>query len=95
MSSLIIRNDWEHFDERLDEALPSDAYNSVSPIHVAPNQPDSDTLVLRRFSPSSMEIKFRTASIALEPLMTEAQELDTQLTSALNKLQTGQYKIYD
>ena len=86
LSSAMVRNSWEHLDERLDALLSAKTYDSFSEIHVAVKAPDSSTFVLRCFDPVKMEIRYGGDVIALEPCINEAKELSDLVSSAFQRL---------
>jgi hypothetical protein len=75
MRSLVVRNSWEHVDERLDTVLESNAYRSVSEVHVAAKQPDTATFVLRHFDPVAFHIKYGPDTVSLMAPCGAAQPL--------------------
>ena len=57
LTSVAVRNAWEHFDERLDDMLMNrDRGTPVSEPYISSRHPDSDTIVLRRFDPVGFAI---------------------------------------
>lgn len=94
VSSIAVRNSWEHLDERLDELLLSRAFKSYEQVHVAVKPPDAATFVLRCFDPSHMEIKYGPDVISLEPLIAEAKELSHLIAEAFRQLETVECHVY-
>lgn len=94
VSSITVRNSWEHLDERLDELLSSQSFKSYSEVHVAVKPPDAATFVLRHFDPLRMEIKYGPDAVSLEPLIAEAKELSRLVDAAFKHLHTGQCNVY-
>lgn len=94
MLSAVVRNSWEHLDERLDELLSTQSFKSFSEIHVAVKPPDTQTFVLRHFDPVKLEIKHCQDAIPLEPLIAEAGELSRRISEAFNRLKVESCDVY-
>lgn len=94
MRSLVVRNSWEHLDERLDDVLDSKAFRSVSEIHVAVKQPHTTTIVLRHFDPVAFHIKYGPDTVPLTDLIEEARDLLVRVENAFTRLQTEKANIY-
>lgn len=94
LSSNIVRNSWEHLDERLDELLSERTFRSLSDFYVSAQPPNTNTFVLRQFDPVNMEIRFGNDAIALEPCINEAKELLVLVNAALKRLHHDVCQVY-
>lgn len=94
LSSMTVRNSWEHLDERLDEVLSALSYTSYEEIRVAAAPADPKTFVHRQFDPVSLEIRQGPDSVPLEPLIGECQELVKRVETALRLLQSEVHQPY-
>lgn len=88
ISSSLVRNDWEHLDERLDDFLPDTNHGSVSNLHVNTRLPAVGVYALRRFDPVSLEIAFLDRRISLHAARDEARELVSRVDAAMERLHT-------
>lgn len=94
MNSILVRNDWEHLDERLDDLLSKKSYKSYSQLHIAVKPPSIDTFVLRHFEPKLLEIRYGQNAIRLELLIEEARELSVNVENAFKRLKTESCNVY-
>lgn len=96
ISSIAVRNSWEHMDERLDTWLSTRTCGaSCAEIHVSVKPPKDGVFVLRHFDPVLMEIKHgEDESIALQPLIAEAEKLSQLIDNAFKKLKNEQSNVY-
>ena len=86
-SSKMVRNSWEHHDERIDKELKNiNELFSLSFIHVSVQPPPDKTLVLKRFNPIEMTISFLSDSIQLTHCKNEVSELKNSINTAFNLL---------
>lgn len=95
VTSVIVRNSWEHLDERLDNILSTriPGQSSVSELHVSPKPPDTDTIVMRRFDPLEFAIHFANDAILLIPCFDEMKELSGLIDNAYVRLQTEEWNL--
>lgn len=94
IASIVVRNSWEHLDERLDDLLSTRAFKSYSEVHVAVKPPEATTFALRHFDPVRMEIKYGPDAVSLEPLIAEAKELSRLVAEAFKYLNSETYCVY-
>ena len=94
INSIIVRNDWEHIDERLDELLSAKSHKSYSQLHVAAKPPNANTFALRYYDPKLLEIKYGSNTICLELLIKEARELSANVNNAFKRLETESCNVY-
>ncbi len=93
VTSVQVRNSWEHFDERLDDILGTRTKGSVSELYVSSKIPDSDTIVMRRFDPVGFAIHFVNQSIALRPCIAEVKQLSGLIEQAYARLQSERVDV--
>jgi hypothetical protein len=86
ISSVAVRNSWEHLDERLDELLPTMRSGSISPIHLTAEPPMPGTVVLKRLDPLTLTVYFSSEGIPLRAARDEVEELSKRLDAAYKKL---------
>ncbi|GIU06930.1 hypothetical protein [Shewanella glacialipiscicola] len=87
ITSKMVRNSWEHHDERIDKELKNiNEPFSLSFIHVSVQPPPDKTLVLKRFNPIEMTISFLSDSIQLTHCKNEVSELKSSINTAFNLL---------
>ena len=88
VTSAVVRNAWEHFDERLDEYLAktSPGKRFVTELQVSSQINNSDATVMRRFDPQELAITFRTQSILLRPCAEEIKSLSKAIAMAYLQL---------
>jgi hypothetical protein len=94
LSSAMIRNAWEHLDERLDEAIPSTQGRVVSPVYVSSFEPTKEMVTLKRFDPKSFSIWFMDHQIPLLQCETEVKLIFERVHQAFSKLQTTTFSVY-
>lgn len=96
ISAIAVRNSWEHMDERLDKWLSTRISGTAcTPIHVSARPPRDGAFVLRCFDPLHMTIKHGAGeSIALQPLISEAEKLSQLIDGAFKKLENEQSDVY-
>jgi hypothetical protein len=94
INSIIVRNDWEHIDERLDNLLSTKSHKSYSQLHVAAKPPNTNTFALRYYDPKLLEIKYGSNTIRLELLIEEARELSVNVHKAFKRLETESCNVY-
>lgn len=82
IQQLLVRNSWEHLDERLD-VITANKLNSYAEIHVSPKQPKPNTVVARHFDPNTLEIKFSQDVFSIRPIATEAALLINRVKTAI------------
>ena len=77
ISSVSVRNSWEHNDERLDEILESRSIGKtkITDAYVSTKIPDKEVTVLRRFNPIERSIYFSNEKIDLKLCSEEISEL--------------------
>lgn len=95
VTSVKVRNSWEHLDERLDDILSMrvPGQGSVSELHVSPKPPDARTIVMRRFDPTEFTIHFANDAISLIPCVDEMKELSGLIDNAYVRLQTERVNV--
>ncbi len=95
ITSVVVRNDWEHFDERLGSILEKRfvGKTSITEVHVSPDKPKDGTIVLRRFEPSEFAIYFNENAASLKPCFEEMKELSDLINKAFVKLQSEIWDI--
>ncbi len=88
VTSVKVRNSWEHLDERLDAVLEQRAMKKwpVVPIHVSPRGPDTSSFVLRRFDPVTFAIHFAGETIQLRPCIEEINDLANRINVGYQRL---------
>jgi hypothetical protein len=94
VSSAVVRNSWEHLDERLDDLLPSLTSRANSHIHVAAKSPNAGTVVLKHFDPVAFTIHFANQTIALRPCIGEVAALKDCIDQAFVKLQNERIDVW-
>ena len=94
MNSIVVRNAWEHLDERLDDLLSTKSYNSYSPVRTTASPPNANSFALRHFDPKLLEIKHGTETICLQLLIEEARQLSNNVDNAFKRLKTESCNIY-
>lgn len=94
LSSALVRNSWEHLDERLDDLLPSSRECSISPIQVAPGGPAPNEVFIKRFSPDDLSIWFLTQKISLADCEKEVALVSERIKSAFTILSSEHHEIY-
>jgi hypothetical protein len=82
LSSLSVRNSFEHIDERLDGILRDYREHSICQVHVSLEEPAS-SLVLRRFDPRALTISFLGETLNLKPCNQEILELEQLIPKAI------------
>ena len=89
VTSVNVRNSWEHFDERLDDYLSNRPHgeDAMSELHISPRPPSATTTVLRRFDPTEFAIHFGGHSIPLQPCIDEVELLSQLIDKAYLRLQ--------
>lgn len=95
VTSVSVRNSWEHLDERLDDCLGSrtPGFGSVTEIHVSCKPPSSTTTVLRRFDPVQFAIHFGGSVVSLKDCVMEMDDLQKRIDQAYVKLQTERVDV--
>lgn len=95
VTSVVVRNSWEHLDERLDDWLGSrqPGTGSVSEIHVSVQTPEQSTMVLRRFDPVGFAIHFSDAYVPLRPCQNEITDLEQRIKQAYVRLETEKVDV--
>jgi hypothetical protein len=86
VGSPVVRDSWEHLDERLDGLIPSLRTGSVSHVYVAATAPKSDQITLKRFDPVGFAIHFTDQVIPLKPAADEVSALLVALDEAFRRL---------
>jgi hypothetical protein len=84
--SVVVRDAWEHLDERMDSLIPSLTSGSISHVYVSADPPKPDQITLKRFDPVRFAIHFTDQSIPLRPAAEEVQDLRNLLDPALKRL---------
>lgn len=95
VTSVRVRNSWEHFDERLDNYLTArkGAGGPVTELHVSAQPPDATTTVLRRFDSVEIAIHFAGDKISLRPAADEMKDLSERINAAYRRLQTERVDV--
>lgn len=95
VTSVGVRNSWEHLDERLDDWLAERqaGFGSVSEIHVSVKPPEQTTKVLRRFDPNGFAIHFSDTCISLRPCQNEIADLKQRINKAYLSLQAEKVEV--
>jgi len=94
ISSLSVRDSWEHADERLEALLRKRQRGvAISGICVSADPP-SDGVVLRRFDPVGFTIHYLDDSIPLNLAVVEADLIDERIKEAWVILQREIVKLY-
>ena len=93
VTSVKVRNSWEHLDERLDEILSARTEGPVSELHVSPSAPRAGIIVMRRFDPVAFTIHFAKDSIPIRPCAVEIAELTKRMNQAYKRLQTDIFTL--
>jgi len=95
VTSVKVRNSWEHLDERLDDWLRSrtPGVGSVTEIHVSCKPPSPTTTVLRRFDPVQFTIQFGGLVVSLKDCIMEMDDLQKRIDQAYVKLQTKRVDV--
>lgn len=95
VTSVSVRNSWEHLDERLDDWLGSrtPGSGSVTEIHVSCKPPSPTTTVLRRFDPVQFAIHFGGSVVPLKDCVMEMDDLQKRIDQAYVKLQTERVDV--
>lgn len=77
ISNVVVRNSWEHNDERLDKILESRTIGKtkISDAYVNTKTPSEELTVLRRFNPIELSIYFSNEKIDLKLCSEEISEL--------------------
>jgi hypothetical protein len=88
LTSMAVRNSWEHLDERMDEMLATRTTGPVSELYVSPKPPSDDAIVMRRFDPIGFTIYFAKDSISIKPCIAEIDELTKLVSQAYKRLHT-------
>jgi len=90
VTSVNVRNSWEHLDERLDDWLDNrtPGFGSVTELLVSCTPPSSTTTVLRRFDPVQFAIHFGGSGVSLKDCVMEMDDLQKRIDQAYVKLQT-------
>ncbi|MFJ1470143.1 hypothetical protein [Massilia orientalis] len=88
VTTVAVRNSWEHLDERLDAVLVERATTSgpVEQLSVSSRTPNPNSFVLRRFDPTTFAIQFAGDAIPLLPCVDEIKELKARIDKAYEKL---------
>ena len=95
IAAIVVRNSWEHLDERLDYLLNQHSYRSYAEMHVSVKPPSNGTFILRHFDPIQMTIKHGpNEAISLKELITETKDLSSRISNALKDLQKVQCVPY-
>lgn len=94
LSSTLVRNSWEHLDERLDNILPTNRGHPIEPIRIAPGKPDPNDLSIKRFDPNDISIWFLNQRISLPDCQLEIELISKRIDEAFNLLQVQHYRIY-
>lgn len=89
VTSVSVRNAWEHLDERLDDLLArrTPGSGSVTEIHVSCKPPSPNTIVLRQFDPTQFTIHFGSSVVPLKECVVEMDDLQKRIDHAYVKLQ--------
>jgi hypothetical protein len=93
MSSVQVRNAWEHLDERLDDLLKGSPPQMVEQIRVSGKPPDPNLTWLRRFDPGTFTIHFANQSIDLRPCIEEVKLLTERIKLAYPQLEANKFPI--
>ena len=95
VSTVKVRNSWEHFDERLDEMLKERARTggAVEPLRVSARAQDNSSIVLRCFDPASFSIRFIGETILLRPCIEEINDLFKRIQDGYRRLQTEEFRV--
>lgn len=77
ISSVSVRNSWEHNDERLDKILESRTIGKtkISDAYISTKTPSEELTVLRRFNPMELSIYFSNEKIDLKLCSEEISDL--------------------
>ena len=89
VTSVVVRNSWEHFDERLDEYLADTppGKRSVTELQVSSRVTQNGATIMRRFDPLTLTIQFRAQSICLRSCAEEIKHLSQTIETAYLQLQ--------
>lgn len=95
MTSVEVRNSWEHLDERLDTLLRNrvPGQMSVSEVHVSATGPGPNIVALRRFDPAEFAIHYAGQRIALRPCAIEMAELSALIDRAYIRLRSERVDV--
>jgi hypothetical protein len=89
IGSPVVRNAWEHMDERIDELMPQlQAGDAVSHLAVSPSAPAPRTKTLKRFDPNTLTLHFLDQTIPLRDARAEVADLMTRIDNAFARLHT-------
>lgn len=94
LTSVAVRNAWEHLDERLDGVLHNYQGGSILEIHVYEKLPQPGTIILKRFDPVNLIIHFGNDSIPLLPSLEEIGLLETKINDAFQVLNTKDVRLW-
>jgi hypothetical protein len=97
VTSVDVRNSWEHFDERLDKYLTAlgSVGGSIAELHVSVLPLNATTTVLRRFDPIELAIYFAGDKISLRPAAAEMKDLSERIHAAYSRLQTEHVNLQE
>jgi hypothetical protein len=87
VGSPVVRDSWEHLDERLDRLIPPMRSGAISHVYVAAKPPREGTVVLKRFDPVGFAIHFADQAVLLRPAAREIDDLETAVAAAMSRLQ--------
>ncbi|MCK6436307.1 hypothetical protein [Rivihabitans pingtungensis] len=95
ISQSVVRNSWEHHDEKLDSILSKREVGNtqLTQLHISPEPPNQGTIVLRRFDPVNLVIYFSGNAVPLRPSMKEIQNLKKEIQRSYDVLQSEIIKI--
>ncbi|MEW6658215.1 MAG: hypothetical protein AB1424_06120 [Thermodesulfobacteriota bacterium] len=94
LSSALVRNSWEHLDDRLDRILPSLTQGTLSHIHVAATPPKPNAIALKRFDPVNFVVHFVTDAVPLRARIEEVKDLRQRIDRAMVRLQTETIDVW-
>lgn len=89
IESIVVRNAWEHLDERLDDLLSPLTLDCYLPIHVSATPPADADHAMRHFDPIRMEIKHWQDTVSLALLIEEAKGLLLRISNLSTRTELG------
>lgn len=80
--SSVVRDSWEHLDERMDCIIPGLRGGSASHVYMAADPPEPGQIALKRFDPVGFAIPVPDQAIPLRPAAEEIAALRDRLDTA-------------
>jgi hypothetical protein len=87
--SPLVRNSWEHMDERLDAAFAAPRFSAYSHLSVAIDDGLRSVTAFRRFDPKTLTLSFGNESLAIKACIPEMRGLATAIRDAMASLNDG------